>query len=79
LFVPINIDNTHWALVVVVVEDKLIQYYDSLGSNGDRYMQGILKFLQDYARERNIDFNVNEWTFSSEFTKDHPQVFFNFF
>jgi len=66
--------------VVLNVQDKRIIYYDSLGLKGDRYLEGILKLLQDEAKERNFFFDVSEWTMLSEFSEDcHPQVFFNFF
>ena len=39
LFVIVNIDNTHWTLVVVNFIDKRIEYFDSLG--GDDTLSSI--------------------------------------
>ena len=36
LFFPINIDNTHWTMMVVYVQDKRVMYLDSMGQLGER-------------------------------------------
>jgi hypothetical protein len=33
IFFPINLDNTHWTLAVIFMEDKQIRYYDSLAKS----------------------------------------------
>ena len=47
LFLPRNIRNYHWALVVVDFEEKTITYYDSMGITDNRTLMGMLMYLQD--------------------------------
>ena len=35
IFIPTNIDNCHWTLIVVYIEEKKIVYYDSLYDETD--------------------------------------------
>jgi hypothetical protein len=43
----INIDNNHWACIVVYMEENQIQYYDSLNNfgKGHKYLEGTLRYL----------------------------------
>lgn len=34
VFVPLNWSNSHWALIVVHVQDRLVEYYDSMMASG---------------------------------------------
>ena len=36
IFVPINIDNIHWTLLVVYVSERRLVYYDSMGYDGTK-------------------------------------------
>ena len=38
LLVPINIDNVHWTLLVVCLQEKLIQYFGETVTINWRYM-----------------------------------------
>jgi len=42
--------RNHWALVVVDMEAISIQYYDSLGDDGELWLGGVEKFLQSEWR-----------------------------
>ncbi|KAG7728744.1 hypothetical protein KL933_001977 [Ogataea haglerorum] len=44
IFVPINLNQSHWALGVINNKERAFQYYDSLYGNGD----DILYNLEDY-------------------------------
>jgi Ulp1 family protease len=58
----VNIENTHWTLVVIYVQEKRIQYYDSYGSPGTNYLNAVLRYVGDTARKlRNTDFRKSEW------------------
>jgi len=64
IFIPININNNHWFLVVIYIEQKQIIYYDSIANN-DRatlYLFTIAKWLKDEAKSKNEDININDWT-----------------
>lgn len=47
IFFPINKDNKHWILIVVFVEERTIQYYDSLGKTDKSMLSIILRYLKD--------------------------------
>lgn len=52
VFIPININNTHWTLAVIGVETKTIQYFDSLGSSGERYLEALQRYIiEEYAHK----------------------------
>ena len=34
LIIPVNINNEHWSLCVAHVQERRIQYYDSMGARG---------------------------------------------
>eukprot|EP01082_Thalassiosira_pseudonana_P006196 g5317.t1 g5317 contig2:249184-250035(+) len=73
IFFPISINNSHWALVVAFMDEKRIQYYDSLKWNGTKYLKGILQYLQDdYKRQFRSDMDTSEWRLVL-CTEDAPQ------
>jgi len=47
VMVPVNISGMHWCLVVIFVQEKRIQFYDSMGGGGTRYLDGLMKYLKD--------------------------------
>ena len=61
MFMPVNIGNTHWAMIVVYMKLKRIHYYDSLNRPGiDKYLKHVLQWLKDedsikYVNENNFD------------------------
>lgn len=67
LFIPINLDNTHWVFVMVDLVQREIVYYDSMGGNANaaftiKIMGLISQWLQLEAVERReINFIVNAW------------------
>ena len=69
LFIPINYRHDHWGLGVIHVQNKLIQYYDSMKGTSkyskrvDTACNGMLNYLKDehktmYGREM----NTSDWT-----------------
>ena len=62
VFCPINLKNTHWTMLVMYLQEKRIEYYDSMGSRGTRYLNGALQYLQDESIKVNeSSFNPDEW------------------
>lgn len=41
VFFPVNLGNTHWCLAVIFMQEKKIQYYDSMSGAGTRFLQGL--------------------------------------
>ena len=74
MFVPINICNQHWVLVVVYFRARVIQYYDSLRwPNGPTYVALILRYLEFMWYHCGMDgnFDKTSWTTVSQ-TQDTP-------
>ena len=44
---PVNIRNVHWTLAVIHMRHRRIHYYDSKGGRGDRYLNGLMRYLED--------------------------------
>ncbi|NWU48046.1 SENP2 protease, partial [Dromas ardeola] len=65
ILVPINL-SLHWTLAVIDTRKKTVRYFNSLGQEGDKICETLLKYLQDESREkRNVKLNVSEWTIHS--------------
>lgn len=47
VFCPINIHNTHWTMAVIFVQERRVQYFDSMGGAGRRYVDGLFRWLQE--------------------------------
>ncbi len=46
LVCPVNLDNMHWTCAIVFMEEKYIQYYDSMGATDMKCLDGILQYLR---------------------------------
>jgi hypothetical protein len=62
VFCPINLNNTHWTLAVIFMEEKRIQYYDSLGKTDWVKLEGLLDYVKDEYRAKNgKDMDTTDW------------------
>jgi Ulp1 family protease len=55
LFIPINIDNIHWVLIVVDIIQGSIHYYDSCHAEKDEQIQrlkNIEHFMNDFEKKK---------------------------
>ena len=53
-------------MLVMYIQKKRIEYYDSFGSSGRRYLEGALRYLGDEANKLGkADFNSGEWVLNS--------------
>ena len=66
VYFPINQVNQHWACVVVHMQERRIQYLDSLGGKGmaPHYVEAIFRYLEDeHQDKKNSPLpNKEEWT-----------------
>jgi len=70
---PINLDNVHWTSAVIFMEEKRIQYYDSMGGAGMPKLQGLLQYLKDEHRaKKGTELAAAEWKLVP-CTKDTPR------
>lgn len=44
---PVNISGMHWSLIVIFMQEKKIQFFDSMGGSGKRYLDGLMQYLKD--------------------------------
>ncbi len=70
---PINRDNKHWTSAVIFMEDKRIQYYDSMGGTNREKLEGLLEYVKDEYRVKNRkEMDAAEWELVS-CTSDTPR------
>jgi sentrin-specific protease 1 len=67
VLIPVNIDNCHWTLVAVNIEEKTIVYYDSMAGpatlNSNRFTKNILRWVSDEHMVRhNVPLNIQDWS-----------------
>ena len=62
IFCPINLNNKHWTVAVIFMEDKRIQYYDSMGGTDWAKLEGLLQYVKDEYRAKNgKEMDAMEW------------------
>jgi len=44
---PINMGNMHWIAAVIFMKRKRIEIFDSMGSDGSRYLNALFRYVQD--------------------------------
>ena len=67
IFFPINLNNAHWTLAVVYMDEKRIHYYDSKCGAGMQQLEGLKKWIADEARsKKKMELDMTEWVLISE-------------
>ena len=64
IYVPLNINRAHCALLVIHLDQKKILFYDSLSTDmrPNQFMNGMLRYLSDMsALYKNKDLIVDAW------------------
>lgn len=64
IFVPICINDVHWTLAVIDMEKKTIRYYDSLGDDGQTYLDALQTYVADEWRDKKsstLPAWMNDW------------------
>ena len=61
LFLICNVDRCHWTCAVAKMQDRRIEYYDSLSGDGSRFTSIIRKYIHD------------EWTYNKGGGQQLPQ------
>jgi Ulp1 protease family, C-terminal catalytic domain len=57
IFVPFNIHENHWIIVVVFMQERRMVLYDCLGGSerdGELYLNVVFHFLQDFCEDTNV-------------------------
>ena len=71
-FPSVNVSGMHWAVVVIHMTEKRIQFYDSLSGRGNQYLEGLMQYLKDMAKKGCPLPDADEWVLV-ESTPDTPQ------
>eukprot|EP00984_Skeletonema_dohrnii_P030285 scaffold21675_cov94-Skeletonema_dohrnii-CCMP3373.AAC.2 len=62
IFVPINKDNLHWTCACIFMEQNVIEYFDSMGESGMKYLNALLQYVRDEWRSKTgLLLNTEEW------------------
>jgi Ulp1 protease family, C-terminal catalytic domain len=60
--VPIHQQHVHWGVAVISIQERTLQYYDSMHIGGMDILKALLEYLQDEHKEREgKPLNVAEW------------------
>ena len=51
IIIPVNVGHSHWCLCVAYIQQRRIQYYDSMNGAGDTYLNGLKYYLQEEAKK----------------------------
>lgn len=51
ILVPVHVNNVHWCMAIINLNNKTIKYYDSLGSPNSH----LLDSLEKYMKEESLD------------------------
>jgi sentrin-specific protease 1 len=43
----------HWVCAVAFMQEKRIQFYDSMGADGTEYIQSIMQYIKDEYKDKN--------------------------
>jgi hypothetical protein len=62
IFIPVNLNNTHWTMLMIHMQKKEIHYFDSLSGSGKTYLEAAMRWIKDEGREKkNLTIDTNEW------------------
>ena len=61
MVVPVNVSASHWCLCVAFVQQKRIQFYDSTGRTGFRFIEGLKQYFKDEAKKYEGQGDVSEF------------------
>ena len=62
IFIPLNIGNCHWTLIVIKLDLKEIHYYDSMNGKGEKHTAIAMGWLANEMKiKKNMDIVVSEW------------------
>lgn len=62
VFVPINISNSHWTMLIIYVQRKEIHYNDSMSGSGKRYLLAARQWVIDEGKDKKgLELDPSEW------------------
>jgi sentrin-specific protease 1 len=71
---PMNINNSHWTLIVINNEYKTVQHFDSFGKISEEYSKNVFDFYKWYCEKvHNVIIDEKTWCFVNEVSCAHQQ------
>ncbi|KAJ1410740.1 hypothetical protein B484DRAFT_336273 [Ochromonadaceae sp. CCMP2298] len=61
IYLPLNVGNQHWTMIVVHVQRRRIEYFNSLCASGRSYMKHVLHWLKDEATDKQKRTLESDW------------------
>lgn len=61
IYVPVNLGNQHWILIVVEMERKRVLSLDSFNRQGNEARKQVLDWLEQEHGAKNVHFDRSEW------------------
>jgi Ulp1 family protease len=62
LFIPTNVNNMHWTMIVVKMQSKEIRYYDSMSSDGIIYTNLVKDWLvREMFLKKKQELKISQW------------------
>jgi len=64
VFIPVNVGNMHWTLIMIDLPNKIVRYFDSMAGSGDRYLNATFRYLQDEHKDKKKAplLDLDDWT-----------------
>lgn len=62
VFFPVNQGNAHWTLAVAFVQERRLQFYDSMGGGGRQYLQDLERYFKDEFKDKKKTEDTRKWT-----------------
>ena len=57
IYIPINVQNSHWTISIIFIVEKNIRYYDSMNGGGDHFLDAARQWVVDEGRvKKNITY-----------------------
>ena len=62
VFAPVNISNSHWAMLIIYIQKKEIHYNDSMSGSGSRFLHAARRWVVDEGKDKKgLDIDSTEW------------------
>ena len=64
IFIPNNVENNHWTMYVIFIEEKTVAYYDSFNQKPSRTKnpQQLVQIIEEITSIEKIPFKSEDWT-----------------
>ncbi|RZF38768.1 hypothetical protein LSTR_LSTR008138 [Laodelphax striatellus] len=71
IIVPVHL-RSHWCMAIIDLRNKVVEYYDSMGSHNNECLKALLKYLEDESNDKKkIPYDTSDWKAVN--MKDIPQ------